>query len=90
MPDPTVPPTPAVPLSALLAREDLALRLIAGPSDPSLVIHAAHTSEMADPYPYLLGCLALATGATQVTLLLSLALALALRYLEVARRARPR
>ncbi|GGM91677.1 helix-turn-helix domain-containing protein [Streptomyces fuscichromogenes] len=58
MPDSTVhptPPTPAVPLAALLAREDLALRQIAGPSDPPPVVHAAHTSEMADPYPYLLG-----------------------------------
>ncbi|MEU6195189.1 PucR family transcriptional regulator ligand-binding domain-containing protein [Streptomyces sp. NPDC047061] len=58
MPDPALPPTPptpAVPLAALLAREDLALRLIAGPSGPALVIHWVHTSEMADPYPYLLG-----------------------------------
>ncbi|MEV8031951.1 PucR family transcriptional regulator [Streptomyces sp. NPDC086182] len=52
---PAVPPTPPVPLSALLAREDLALRLIAGPAEPDTVIHWAHTSEMADPYPYLLG-----------------------------------
>ncbi|AOR34151.1 hypothetical protein BFF78_26640 [Streptomyces fodineus] len=52
---PAVPPTPPVPLSALLAREDLALRQIAGPSGPSIVIHWVHTSEMADPYPYLLG-----------------------------------
>ncbi|MFJ9560591.1 PucR family transcriptional regulator ligand-binding domain-containing protein [Streptomyces fuscichromogenes] len=58
MPDSTprpTPPTPAVPLAALLAREDLALRQIAGPVDPPPVVHAAHTSEMADPYPYLLG-----------------------------------
>ncbi|MFE9096271.1 helix-turn-helix domain-containing protein [Streptomyces sp. NPDC007264] len=61
MPDPSptsapaVPPTPPVPLSALLAREDLALRQIAGPEGPGTVIHWAHTSEMADPYPYLLG-----------------------------------
>ncbi|MER5601716.1 PucR family transcriptional regulator ligand-binding domain-containing protein, partial [Streptomyces sp. NPDC002265] len=54
-PAPAVPPTPPVMLSALLAREDLALRQIAGPSDPDLVIHWVHTSEMADPYPYLLG-----------------------------------
>ncbi|MFJ3795022.1 PucR family transcriptional regulator ligand-binding domain-containing protein [Streptomyces sp. NPDC090088] len=66
MPDPTVPPTPAVPLAALLAREDLALRLIAGPSDPSLVIHAAHTSEMADPYPYLLGGELLLTAGVHI------------------------
>ncbi|MER6981923.1 PucR family transcriptional regulator ligand-binding domain-containing protein, partial [Streptomyces carpinensis] len=52
---PAVPPTPPIPLSALLAREDLALRQIAGPSGPGIAIHWAHTSEMADPYPYLLG-----------------------------------
>ncbi|MFF3928647.1 PucR family transcriptional regulator [Streptomyces hirsutus] len=55
MSDPVVPPTPPVPLDALLAREDLALRRVAGPSDPGIVVHWAHTSEMADPYPYLLG-----------------------------------
>ncbi|MGW6953890.1 PucR family transcriptional regulator ligand-binding domain-containing protein [Streptomyces chartreusis] len=55
MPDPAVPPTPPVALSALLAREDLGLRQIAGPTDANTVIHWAHTSEMADPYPYLLG-----------------------------------
>ncbi|MFB7595104.1 PucR family transcriptional regulator ligand-binding domain-containing protein [Streptomyces sp. NPDC056160] len=52
---PVVPPTPPVPLAALLAREDLALRQIAGPCGPDVVIHWAHTSEMSDPYPYLLG-----------------------------------
>ncbi|MFE8966142.1 helix-turn-helix domain-containing protein [Streptomyces albogriseolus] len=55
MPDPTVPPTPPVALDALLARADLGLRRIAGPADPAVVVHWAHTSEMADPYPYLLG-----------------------------------
>ncbi|GKQ37638.1 PucR family transcriptional regulator [Streptomyces sp. A012304] len=55
MSDPAVPPTPPVPLAALLAREDLALRRIAGPDDPGTVIHGAHASEMTDPYPYLLG-----------------------------------
>ncbi|MFE2278068.1 PucR family transcriptional regulator ligand-binding domain-containing protein [Streptomyces sp. NPDC059454] len=55
MPDPMVPPTPPVPLEALLARADLGLRRIAGPDDPGTVVHWAHTSEMADPYPYLLG-----------------------------------
>lgn len=54
-PAPTVPPTPPVPLSALLAREDLGLRLVAGPAGPDVMIHGAHASEMADPYPYLLG-----------------------------------
>ncbi|MFD3583316.1 helix-turn-helix domain-containing protein [Streptomyces sp. NPDC058683] len=66
MPDPAVPPTPPVPLAALLAREDLALRQIAGPSDPSLVIHWAHTSEMADPYPYLLGGELLLTAGVHI------------------------
>ncbi|MEV0177193.1 PucR family transcriptional regulator ligand-binding domain-containing protein [Streptomyces sp. NPDC050803] len=66
MPDPAVPPTPPVPLSALLAREDLALRLIAGPADPDIVIHWAHTSEMADPYPYLLGGELLLTAGVHI------------------------
>jgi hypothetical protein len=66
MPDPVVPPTPPVPLAALLAREDLALRQIAGPADPDLVIHWAHTSEMADPYPYLLGGELLLTAGVQI------------------------
>ncbi|MGW2742111.1 helix-turn-helix domain-containing protein [Streptomyces sp. NPDC001450] len=63
---PAVPPTPPVPLSALLAREDLALRQIAGPPDPDIVIHWAHTSEMADPYPYLLGGELLLTAGVHV------------------------
>lgn len=66
MPDPAVPPTPPVPLAALLAREDLALRQIAGPTDPDLVIHWAHTSEMADPYPYLLGGELLLTAGVHI------------------------
>jgi hypothetical protein len=66
MPDPAVPPTPPVPLAALLAREDLALRQIAGPADPATVIHWAHTSEMADPYPYLLGGELLLTAGVHV------------------------
>lgn len=66
MPDPSVPPTPPVPLAALLARVDLALRQIAGPSDPATVIHWAHTSEMADPYPYLLGGELLLTAGVHV------------------------
>ncbi|MFJ1746152.1 PucR family transcriptional regulator [Streptomyces sp. NPDC088116] len=49
------PPTPSIPLAALLDREDLALRQIAGPRDAGSVVHWVHTSEMADPYPYLLG-----------------------------------
>ncbi|MCG0065880.1 PucR family transcriptional regulator [Streptomyces tricolor] len=63
---PAVPPTPPVPLQALLAREDLALRQIAGPADPQTVIHWAHTSEMADPYPYLLGGELLLTAGVHV------------------------
>ncbi|MEU6093404.1 PucR family transcriptional regulator ligand-binding domain-containing protein [Streptomyces sp. NPDC047079] len=72
MPDPSypaapaVPPTPPVPLSSLLAREDLALRQIAGPTDPGIVIHWAHTSEMADPYPYLLGGELLLTAGVHI------------------------
>ncbi|WP_316754174.1 PucR family transcriptional regulator [Streptomyces herbicida] len=69
MPDthaPAVPPTPPVPLAALLAREDLALRQIAGPPAEGIVIHWAHTSEMADPYPYLLGGELLLTAGVHV------------------------
>ncbi|WP_435643612.1 PucR family transcriptional regulator ligand-binding domain-containing protein [Streptomyces sp. H49] len=61
-----VPPTPPVLLSALLAREDLALRRIAGPGGADVVIHWAHTSEMADPYPYLLGGELLLTAGVQI------------------------
>ncbi len=50
---PPGPPTPPVPLAELLAREELGLRRIAGPADADLLW--VHTSEMADPYPYLLG-----------------------------------
>ncbi|MFE9848300.1 PucR family transcriptional regulator ligand-binding domain-containing protein [Streptomyces sp. NPDC005576] len=50
---PPLPPTPPVPLGALLAREELGLRRIAGPDRAELLW--VHTSEMADPYPYLLG-----------------------------------
>ncbi|MFF0460796.1 helix-turn-helix domain-containing protein [Streptomyces mexicanus] len=61
---PAVPPTPPIPLSALLGREDLALRRIAGP--PDTVVHWAHTSEMADPYPYLLGGELLLTAGVHI------------------------
>lgn len=60
------PPTPPVPLAALLAREDLALRQIAGPADPGTVLRGAHTSEMADPYPYLLGGELLLTAGVHI------------------------
>ncbi|WP_437106927.1 PucR family transcriptional regulator ligand-binding domain-containing protein [Streptomyces flaveolus] len=63
---PAVPPTPPVTLQALLARDDLALRQIAGPTDPGIVIHWAHTSEMADPYPYLLGGELLLTAGVHI------------------------
>lgn len=72
MPDPTVPPTPPTPptppvlLAALLAREDLGLRQIAGPSDPDTAIHWAHVSEMPDPYPYLLGGELLLTAGVHI------------------------
>ncbi|MET7688899.1 PucR family transcriptional regulator ligand-binding domain-containing protein [Streptomyces sp. NPDC005483] len=66
MPDPTVPPTSPVPLAALLAREDLGLRQIAGPPDAATVIHWAHASEMADPYPYLLGGELLLTAGVHI------------------------
>ncbi|MFE6283306.1 helix-turn-helix domain-containing protein [Streptomyces sp. NPDC057877] len=61
-----LPPTPAVPLSDLLARADLALRQIAGPAASGVAIHGAHSSEMADPYPYLLGGELLLTAGTHV------------------------
>ncbi|WP_225831963.1 PucR family transcriptional regulator [Streptomyces sp. NK08204] len=63
---PAVPPTPPVPLSALLAREDLALRRLAGPTDPDIAVHWAHASEMADPYPYLLGGELLLTAGVHI------------------------
>ncbi|MFD0025964.1 PucR family transcriptional regulator [Streptomyces sp. NPDC058382] len=50
---PATPPTPPIPLTELLAREELGLRRIAGPAEAELLW--VHTSEMADPYPYLLG-----------------------------------
>ncbi|MEU3416857.1 PucR family transcriptional regulator ligand-binding domain-containing protein, partial [Streptomyces sp. NPDC006658] len=65
-PAPAVPPTPPVPLQALLAREDLALRQIAGPADAGTVLHGAHTSEMTDPYPYLLGGELLLTAGVHI------------------------
>ncbi|WP_416975214.1 PucR family transcriptional regulator [Streptomyces sp. 4F14] len=63
---PVTPPTPPVPLAALLAREDLALRQIAGPADPATVLYGALTSEMADPYPYLLGGELLLTAGVHI------------------------
>ncbi|WP_405505647.1 helix-turn-helix domain-containing protein [Streptomyces purpurascens] len=66
MPDPAVPPTPPVLLTSLLAREDLSLRRIAGPVDAGTVVHWVHTSEMADPYPYLLGGELLLTAGVHI------------------------
>ncbi|MFH9548926.1 helix-turn-helix domain-containing protein [Streptomyces sp. NPDC017435] len=66
VPEPAVPPTPPVPLAALLGREDLALRQLAGPAGPGVVLHGAHTSEMADPYPYLLGGELLLTAGAHI------------------------
>ncbi|MFJ2216888.1 PucR family transcriptional regulator [Streptomyces sp. NPDC101062] len=62
------PPTPPVPLADLLADGTLGLRRIAGPPDDgSQVVHWVHTSEMADPYPYLLGGELLLTAGVQLT-----------------------
>ncbi|CAL9565168.1 hypothetical protein SUDANB145_04706 [Streptomyces sp. enrichment culture] len=64
--EPAVPPTPPVPLAALLAREDLALRQIAGPVASGTAVHWAQTSEMSDPYPYLLGGELLLTAGVHI------------------------
>ncbi|MFP1627024.1 PucR family transcriptional regulator [Streptomyces sp. 5K101] len=61
----STPPASPVPLAALLARRDLGLRLLAGSEDAAL--HWVHTSEMADPYPYLLGGELLMTAGVQLT-----------------------
>ncbi|GGO88766.1 PucR family transcriptional regulator [Wenjunlia tyrosinilytica] len=47
--------TLAVPLTWLLAREDLGLRQVAGTPAEDTSIAWVHTSEMDDPVPYLLG-----------------------------------
>ncbi|MFI6641903.1 PucR family transcriptional regulator ligand-binding domain-containing protein [Streptomyces sp. NPDC050504] len=64
------PPTPPVPLSALLpvgrgGGSGLGLRLLTGDRDTA--VHWVHTSEMADPYPYLLGGELLLTAGVQLT-----------------------
>ncbi|MET8470611.1 PucR family transcriptional regulator [Streptomyces sp. NPDC006422] len=51
----TAPPTQGVSLAAVLARADLGLRRIAGPDAADVVVHGAHTSELTDPEPFLLG-----------------------------------
>ncbi|MGA4841809.1 PucR family transcriptional regulator [Streptomyces sp. G45] len=63
---PPGPPTPPVPLTALLARAELGLRQIAGPDAAATALHWVHTSEMADPYPYLLGGELLLTAGVHV------------------------
>lgn len=50
-----IPPTVPVPLSVLTGDAELGLRQVAGPQDPATPVYAVHTSEMADPLPYLLG-----------------------------------
>ncbi|MFD3520645.1 PucR family transcriptional regulator [Streptomyces sp. NPDC058653] len=73
MPEPSAPPTPPVSLAALLADGALGLRLLSGlPGDlpaaaESVAVHWVHTSEMADPYPYLLGGELLLTAGVQLT-----------------------
>ncbi|MET7363829.1 PucR family transcriptional regulator [Streptomyces sp. NPDC005562] len=69
MADPTAPPTPPVPLTALLAREDLGLRQVAGPDARAAgtAVQWVHTSEMPDPYPYLLGGELLLTAGVHIT-----------------------
>ncbi|MEE4490212.1 PucR family transcriptional regulator [Streptomyces sp. BE230] len=62
---PAGPPTPPVPLAGLLAVEELGLRRIAGPADAELLW--VHASEMADPYPYLLGGELLLTAGVLLT-----------------------
>ncbi|MFE7766897.1 PucR family transcriptional regulator [Streptomyces sp. NPDC057438] len=65
-PAPSAPPTPPVPLAALLAHGGLGLRQIAGPVDADTAVHWAHTSEMSDPYPYLLGGELLLTAGVHI------------------------
>ncbi|MFH8724133.1 PucR family transcriptional regulator [Streptomyces termitum] len=60
----STPPAEPVPLAALLARGELGLRLLAGPGDAAL--HWVHASEMADPYPYLLGGELVLTAGVQL------------------------
>ncbi|MEE1753724.1 helix-turn-helix domain-containing protein [Streptomyces sp. SP18CS02] len=59
------PPAPPIALGSLIGHEELGLRLLAGP--PEADIHWVHTSEMADPYPYLLGGELLLTAGVQLT-----------------------
>ncbi|WP_447037567.1 PucR family transcriptional regulator [Streptomyces sp. DSM 118878] len=65
---PAAPPTPPVPLAALLAHADLGLRQIAGPDAraAATAVQWVHTSEMPDPYPYLLGGELLLTAGVHI------------------------
>ncbi|MFE6184050.1 PucR family transcriptional regulator [Streptomyces sp. NPDC056465] len=66
MPDtPAGPPTPPILLTELLGSQELGLRLLAGPEQADLLW--VHTSEMADPYPYLLGGELLLTAGVQLS-----------------------
>lgn len=65
MPDsPAGPPSPPIALAELLGREELGLRRIAGPDHAELLW--VHTTEMADPYPYLLGGELVLTAGVQL------------------------
>ncbi|KUH38643.1 MULTISPECIES: helix-turn-helix domain-containing protein [Streptomyces] len=64
MVEPLVPFAPPVRLAALLDRGELGLRLVSG--DSAAELHWVHTSEMADPYPYLLGGELLLTAGVQL------------------------
>ncbi|WP_399885273.1 helix-turn-helix domain-containing protein [Streptomyces sp. BBFR51] len=66
MQEPAAPPTPPVSLAALLSRDDLGLRRIAGPPAADVRVHWAHTSEMSDPFPYLLGGELLLTAGVHI------------------------
>ncbi len=50
-----VPPTVPVPLAVLTDDAELGLRQVAGPRASDAAVYTVHTSEMADPLPYLLG-----------------------------------
>ncbi|MEU9641248.1 PucR family transcriptional regulator ligand-binding domain-containing protein [Streptomyces sp. NPDC048188] len=63
---PPAPPTPPVPLAALLSWGDLGLRQVTGPPAADVTITWAHTSEMSDPYPYLLGGELLLTAGVHI------------------------
>ncbi|MDI3404319.1 PucR family transcriptional regulator [Streptomyces cavernicola] len=65
---PSAPPVAPVALTALLALDSLGLRQIAGPDarEAGTVVHWAHTSELSDPSPYLLGGELLLTAGVHI------------------------